>query len=87
MSGVIQERKVAKIDDSDDPNSHLDEKNYARAAQTVLMNTAAIVRGKNYRDLLFKLAFWRWDAPELGPSIDQMTRYEALAYSAVSRSR
>ncbi len=51
-------------------------------AQSLLMNTAALLNGSTYRDLLFKLAFWRWDAPELGKSLGEMTRYEALVYSA-----
>lgn len=54
---------------------------HALAAQTVLMRTAAVIPGANYRELLFKLALWRWDAPELATSVDQMERHEALVYS------
>ena len=51
-------------------------------AQSVIMNTAAIVPGRTYSDVLYKLAFWRWDSPELESSLDRMKSYESLAYSA-----
>ncbi len=76
------ELELAEVGEKDDADASLEESDNKLEAQTVLMNTAAIIRGTTYRDLLFKLAFWRWDAPELESSLDQMKRYDALAYSA-----
>ncbi len=50
-------------------------------AQTVLMRTAASLPARSMRDLVFKLALWRWDAPELDRPIEEMTRADAVAYS------
>lgn len=50
-------------------------------AQSVLMRTAASLPARSMRDLVFKLALWRWDAPELDRPVEQMTRADAVAYS------
>ena len=50
-------------------------------AQTVVMRMAAALPARSMRDLVFKLALWRWDAPELERPIDEMTRADAVAYS------
>ena len=51
-------------------------------AQTVVIRTAAALPARTYHDLLYKLALWRWDAPELDQPVDQMNRSDAIAYSA-----
>lgn len=51
-------------------------------AQTVVVRTAAAVPARTMRDLLYKLALWRWDAPNLDKPTDEMCRGEAVAYSA-----
>ncbi|MEM8799149.1 MAG: hypothetical protein AAGF15_03620 [Pseudomonadota bacterium] len=51
------------------------------SAQTALMQTSASRRAHTIHELLFKLALWRWDAPDLDIPMDQMTRYDAVAYS------
>ncbi len=50
--------------------------------QSVILSTAAVLPGVSDRDILHKLAFWRWVAPELEDSLDRMLQYEAMAYSA-----
>lgn len=47
-------------------------------AQSMLMNSAALTSSSTFRDLLFKLSLWRWDAPELD---DQPQRSDAIALS------
>ena len=51
-------------------------------AQTVVVRTAAAVPARTMRDVLYKLALWRWDAPDLDKPTDEMCRGEAVAYSA-----
>lgn len=51
-------------------------------AQTVVVRTAAAVPARTMRDVLYKLAIWRWDAPDLDKPTDEMSRGEAVAYSA-----
>jgi hypothetical protein len=51
------------------------------AAQTTIMRTAATLKALSARELLFKLALWRWDAPDLDQPIDEMERHHAVAYS------
>lgn len=51
-------------------------------AQTVVIRTAAAVPVRTTRDVLYKLALWRWEAPELDKSTDEMSRGDAVAYSA-----
>ena len=33
-------------------------------------------------DLLYKLALWRWDSADLDVAVEDMTRANAIAYSA-----
>jgi len=51
-------------------------------AQTAAINTAAALPARSMRDLLFKLALWRWDSPDLEMPIGEMNRADAIAYSA-----
>ncbi len=51
-------------------------------AQTVIIRTAAALPARCMRDLLYKLAIWRWDAPELDQPTEDMGRADAIAYSA-----
>jgi len=51
-------------------------------AQTVIIRTAAALPARCMRDLLYKLAIWRWDAPELDQPVEEMGRADAIAYSA-----
>ncbi|MGF1542975.1 MAG: hypothetical protein ACFB00_00430 [Parvularculaceae bacterium] len=52
------------------------------AAQTFVMRNAASLPALTLEDLLYKLALWRWDAPDLDQPSDRMTRYDAVAYGA-----
>lgn len=51
-------------------------------AQSLLMHTAALMQSKTPRDVLFKLAFWRCDAPDLDVPLGEMQRGDAVVYSA-----
>ena len=51
-------------------------------AQTVVMRTAALLPARTARDLLYKLAIWRWDAADLDQPLSDMNRNDAVAYSA-----
>ncbi|MEZ5891961.1 MAG: hypothetical protein R3C58_02260 [Parvularculaceae bacterium] len=51
-------------------------------AQTVVVRTAATLPARTMKDLLYKLAIWRWDAPELDRPVETMTRSDAVAYTA-----
>lgn len=64
-----------------------DEESDAKAtglieAQTVVIRTAAALPARCTRDLLYKLAIWRWDAPDLELPVEDMNRADAIAYSA-----
>ncbi len=64
-----------------------DEEGDAKAAglieaQSVVMRTAAAVPARSMQDLLYKLAFWRWDAPDLDKPTEDMSRSDAIVYSA-----
>ena len=50
-------------------------------AQTTIMRTASTLTASSTRDLLFKFALWRWDAPELDQPLHEMKRHDAVAYS------
>ncbi len=50
-------------------------------AQTVVLRTAASLPARCPRDLLYKLAMWRWDAG-LDQPMEDMNRADAIAYSA-----
>ncbi|GJL92892.1 hypothetical protein [Hyphococcus sp.] len=51
-------------------------------AQSVVIRTAAALPARCMRDLLYKLAIWRWDAPEIEQPVKEMGRSDAIAYSA-----
>ena len=48
---------------------------------SLLMDTAICYPAKNCRDLLFKLAFWRWRYAGAGSSLDGMSKDDAIVYS------
>ncbi|MEM9170268.1 MAG: hypothetical protein AAGC56_11515 [Pseudomonadota bacterium] len=50
--------------------------------QSVLLRTAATLSARTHREVLFKLALWRWDAIDANADIDAMTRDQAVAFSA-----
>ncbi|MEQ8935103.1 MAG: hypothetical protein RIE56_04860 [Amphiplicatus sp.] len=54
----------------------------ATPAQTNLMELVASVEAKSLEDIAYKLALWRWDAPDLDDSSVGMSRCELVAYSA-----
>ncbi len=51
-------------------------------AQGVVMRTAATLQARSMRDLLYKLALWRWDAADLDQPVHDMNRADAVIYSA-----
>lgn len=51
-------------------------------AQTVVIRTAATLPARTTKDLMYKLALWRWDAPDLDKPVEDMHRADAIAYSA-----
>ena len=54
----------------------------ATPAQTNLMELVASIEAKSLEDLAYKLALWRWDAPDLDDPSAAMSRCELVAYSA-----
>lgn len=57
----------------DDPVGH--------DAQSVLMAQAASYHAHSVREVLYKLALWRWDSPDVEDP-QSLARYDAVAYSA-----
>lgn len=51
-------------------------------AQDRLMSIAASIQSQNEKHLAFKLALWRWDAPELDVKKRSIQRSDRVAYSA-----
>lgn len=51
-------------------------------AQTIVLRTASSLPARCLRDLLYKLAMWRWDAADLDQPMEDMNRADAMAYSA-----
>lgn len=51
-------------------------------AQSVVIRLAAALPARTVKDLLYKLALWRWDSAELDRPIETMNRADAIAYSA-----
>ena len=45
------------------------------------MRTAATLPARCTRDLLYKLALWRWDAADLDQPVEDMNRADAVLYS------
>jgi len=50
-------------------------------AERQIEERAASIRADNDRELLFKLALWRWSAPNLPDPLAAMTRRDALMCS------
>lgn len=50
-------------------------------AQSHALQIASKVRASSAKDLLYKLALWRWDAPEINGEYTDLKRYEAVMYS------
>ncbi|MBT8473807.1 MAG: hypothetical protein HKN14_13260 [Marinicaulis sp.] len=50
-------------------------------AQSHALQIAINIPARNARDLLYKLALWRWDAPEINGEHTDLKRYEAVTYS------
>lgn len=50
--------------------------------QSLIMQKAAAIEADSLNGVLYKLALWRWDAPDLDVSNAELYRYDALAYSA-----
>lgn len=72
---LMQDQNPAKADapEAPEPASTVDP--------WILADTAARRPAENDRDLLFKLAFWRWANPTLGPSFDKLSSHDAVLYS------
>ncbi len=51
-------------------------------AQCVIMNAAASVDAHSIQDVLYKLALWRWFAPDLDHPADELEPLDAITYSA-----
>ncbi len=51
-------------------------------AGTVVSRTAAALPARCMRDLLYKLAIWRWDTPNLEQPVEDVKHADAIAYSA-----
>lgn len=51
-------------------------------AMNEALRTCAALPAMSAREVLFKLAMWRWDAPGLDYRLDDLARHDALAYSA-----
>lgn len=47
----------------------------------VLVDSAKCTPATNLRELLFKLAFWRWKNPSIGTDLNAMQDTDALVYS------
>ncbi|MEE2691062.1 MAG: hypothetical protein VX640_05935 [Pseudomonadota bacterium] len=59
-----------------------EESEGAIPAQTNLMELVASVESKSMEDLAYKLALWRWDAPDIDATGTCMSRGDLVAYSA-----
>ncbi|MEM6851107.1 MAG: hypothetical protein AAF527_05240 [Pseudomonadota bacterium] len=51
-------------------------------AQASLMRTSARLPARTVRELLFKLALWRWESPDIDGPVREMAVYDAVAYTA-----
>jgi hypothetical protein len=51
-------------------------------AGTVVSRIAAALPARCMRDLLYKLAIWRWDTPNLEQPVEDVKHADAIAYSA-----
>ena len=50
-------------------------------AQSRALQIASQIQASSAGDLLYKLALWRWDAPEINGDHTDLKRYEAVMYS------
>lgn len=50
-------------------------------AQTSLMAMAAHLPARSIEDLLYKLAFWRWDSNDLNADFSSLQRGDQIVYS------
>lgn len=66
----------------DDDAENADKASNLIEAQTVVIRTAAALPARSMNDLLYKLALWRWDSAGLDVAVEEMTRANAIAYSA-----
>lgn len=51
-------------------------------AQSKIMRAAAVKQASTPRDILFKLALWRWDKADVDMALGDGRRADAVAYSA-----
>lgn len=51
-------------------------------AQTRLMSMAAHLPARSVEDVLYKLAFWRWDSCDLDTDFSALQRGDQIVYSA-----
>lgn len=78
-----EERKMNVLHTARSPATKSDEDlKYIDAIQKLITDVAMCMRSINERDILFKLALWRWSVPHLGNSLDEMKPEDALVYSA-----
>ncbi|WP_428407046.1 hypothetical protein [Hyphococcus sp.] len=68
--------RCSEGEDADDKAAGLIE------AQGVVMRTAATLQARSMRDILYKLALWRWDAADIDQPVQDMNRADAIIYSA-----
>ncbi len=71
-------------DASSDPASSAAEAEADRMieAQSKIMCAAAVKKANTQRDILFKLALWRWDKADVDIALEDGRRADAVAYSA-----
>ncbi len=63
---------------NDDANSVSDN---LLDAQTVIMDLVALTPARSKTDLLYKMALWRRDTPDISPGDDHIARNDKIAYS------
>ena len=49
--------------------------------QSGLMESASRIRAINFRELLLKVAFWRWDSADINVEPENMSQADAIIYS------
>lgn len=71
-------------DTSSDPANSAAEAEADRMieAQSKIMRAAAVKQASTPRDILFKLALWRWDKADVDIALEDGRRADAVAYSA-----
>lgn len=69
---------------NDAPDSHTEaetEADHMIEAQSRIMFAAAARKARTPRELLFKLALWRWDKTDVDSAIHDGRRADAIAYA------